>query len=306
MKKIVISFLILFIFVVTLFHSCTYDIGQPVKPPFTHREIEGFENDTKLPAGWAQYNPDGDASWEVVSNIAHTGNHCVGFNNCSGNGNADMSGRRDALISPSYDFSEATTVSLSFDIAYAVLNFKNQLYPDSLTIFSSIDGGNTWKKIYLNGGEGLSNIPPITTSPPCWLPSVENEWRTDFISLNNLAGQPNVKFQFENHSAWGEWMCIDNITVTSSNGSSDCEKITYSKDIEPIMKTNCATKGCHVPNGASPDLTIFQGAKESADNGQLKKRMIDGNPSFMPSSGKLSDTDLEKVACWINAGAPNN
>ena len=101
-------------------------------------------------------------------------------------------------------------------------------------------------------------------------------------------------------------MCIDNITVTSSNGSSDCEKITYSKDIEPIMKTNCATKGCHVPNGASPDLTIFQGAKESADNGQLKKRMIDGNPSFMPSSGKLSDTDLEKVACWINAGAPNN
>ena len=185
MKKIVISFLILFIFVVTLFHSCTYDIGQPVKPPFTHREIEGFENDTKLPAGWAQYNPDGDASWEVVSNIAHTGNHCVGFNNCSGNGNADMSGRRDALISPSYDFSEATTVSLSFDIAYAVLNFKNQLYPDSLTIFSSIDGGNTWKKIYLNGGEGLSNIPPITTSPPCWLPSVENEWRTDFISFNN-------------------------------------------------------------------------------------------------------------------------
>jgi hypothetical protein len=306
MKKTVLFFLFLLITVIISFHSCIKDVGQPIRPPFTNRLVEGFENGTNLPSGWSLVNSDGDAAWEVITNTSHTGNHCIGFNNCSGDGNTDMTGRKDRLISPSYDFSNATTANLSFDVAYALLNFKNLEYPDSLAIFSSIDGGVSWNQLYINGGASLSNIPPITTSPPCWLPTLPKEWRTDFIPLNNLAGQTNVKFAFENRSAWGEWLCLDNIIVTSSNGSSDCDKITYAKDIGPMMKSSCATKGCHEPGGESPDLTNYASVKEAADNGQLKKRMIDGNPSFMPGSGKLPDAELEKVSCWLNSGAPNN
>lgn len=306
MKKTVLFFLIILTTGVIFFHSCIKDVGQPIKPLFTNRIVEGFENNANLPAGWSIVNPDGDASWETISNTSHAGNRCIGFNNCSGDGNTDMTGRKDRLVTPAFDFSGATTASLSFDLAYALLYFKNEEYPDSLTIFSSIDGGVSWTEIYKKGGASLSNIPPITSSPPCWLPTLATEWRTDFIPLNNLAGQPNVKFAFENLSAWGQWICLDNITVTSSNGSSDCDKITYSKDIDPIIKNSCAITGCHVSNGPYPDLTTFQGVKESADNGDLKKRMIDGNPGFMPSSGKLPDAELEKVSCWLNAGAPNN
>lgn len=306
MKKTVLSFSILFSIGISFFQSCIKDVGQPIRPPFINRDSEGFENAPALPTGWSLVNPDGDAAWEVMTTAAHTGHNCIGFNNCSGNGNADMTGRRDRLISRSYDFTGATTANLSFDVAYALLNFKNQEYPDSLTIFYSIDGGVSWTSIYKNGGASLSNIPPITTSPPCWMPTLATEWRTDFIPLNYLAGQPNVKFAFENHSAWGEWLCLDNIVVTSSNGTSDCDKITYSKDIEPIIKSNCATTGCHVPNGSYPDLTSFASVKEVADDGLLKKRVIDGNPSFMPTSGKLPAAELEKISCWLNAGAPNN
>jgi hypothetical protein len=306
MKKTIIFFIFLFSAITLFFHSCIKDVGVPIRPPFNHREVEGFENSANLPSGWSLINPDGDAAWVVATDIARTGKNSIGFNNCSGNGNLDMTGRKDRLVSPSYNFSEATSVNVSFDVAYALLNFKNKLYPDTLVVFSSIDGGSTWNQIYLKGGAELTNIPFITTSPPCWNPSTDKDWRTDYIPLNNLAGQTNVKFAFENRSNWGEWICLDNITVSSSNGSTDCDKITYSKDIEPIITNSCALTGCHIPNGTGSDFTTFDGVKEAADNGSLKKRMIDGNPSFMPPAGKLPQSDLDKVICWLNAGAPNN
>ncbi|HET6225312.1 MAG TPA: choice-of-anchor J domain-containing protein [Bacteroidia bacterium] len=308
MRKTYVVAALCFAFGFILFHSsCRYDAGQPTEPPFSFSHVEGFEEASTLPSGWRLVNPDNDAAWEVVTTTAHTGKNCIGFNNCSGDGNTDMTGRKDRLISPSYDFSKATSAGLSFDIAYALLIFKNQEYPDSLAIFSSVDGGTTWETIYLKGGSDLSNIQPITTSPPCWSPASAAEWKTDYIPLNSLAGQPNVIFAFENRSAWGEWIFLDNIKITASGGATDCDKITYSKDIQPIIKGSCATIGCHVPNGSGPgDYTNFEAVKTAADNGELKKRVIDGNPSFMPTGGKLDDAALDKINCWLNAGAPNN
>ncbi len=295
------------IIILLFFHSCVKDRGQPIKPPFNFKMVEGFENSSSLPAGWKLDNPNNDASWEVLTTVAHTGNNCIGFNNCSGDGNTDMTGRKDRLISPVYDFTDATSASIAFDVAYAVLNFKNQLYPDSLTISYSIDGGNTWVQIYQNGGESLSNIPPITVSPPCWLPSGPSDWRTDYIPINNLAGQSNVMFAFENLSSWGEWICLDNVTITATSGTTNCDDITYAKSIQPIIQSECATQGCHVSGGSGPtDFSTFDGVKADVDNGSLKKRMIDGNPNIMPPSGKLPETTLDKIVCWLNAGAPNN
>lgn len=306
-KKYFTSILILAALSLFIFHSCINDVGQPVAPPFNFHQVEGFEDGTSLPAGWKINNPDNDASWEVVTTSAHTGTHCVGFNNCSGNGSMDMTGKRDRLISPAYDFSKATTVNITFDIAYALLFFKNQEYNDTLAIFCSINGGVTWDSLYLKSGIELSNIQPIYSSPPCWAPTVATDWRTDYIQVNKLAGQPNVMFAFENRSAWGQWIYLDNITINATSGSSDCDKITYAKEIQPIIQNSCATVGCHVPNGSAPtDYTFFENVKADAENGSLKKRMIDGNPNFMPPSGKMDAATLDKVNCWLNAGAPNN
>ncbi|HSH67379.1 MAG TPA: hypothetical protein VLB84_16665, partial [Bacteroidia bacterium] len=113
-KTYFIYFLFLCGLGIIFFHSCIKDVGQPISPPFSFHQTEGFEGGSTLPSGWKLVNPDNDAAWEVVTSVAHTGNNCVGFNNCSGDGNTDMTGRIDRLISPSYDFSKATSVNLSF------------------------------------------------------------------------------------------------------------------------------------------------------------------------------------------------
>ncbi len=178
--------------------------------------MEGFENSFTLPAGWNINNPDNDASWEITTTVANTGTNAIGFNNCSGNGNgADMTGTKDRFITCSYDFTKATTTTiLSFDLAYAVLDYKNQIHADSLAIFSSSDCGSTWDQIYLKGGTELSNI---LTSVSCWTPAA-SDWKNESIGLGNLAGKPNVMFAFENRSNWGEWIYIDNINIVAVTG----------------------------------------------------------------------------------------
>jgi len=178
--------------------------------------VEGFENSTDFPAGWTLDNPDGDASWQIVTTLAHTGSNCIGFDNCDGNGiGADMTGSKDRFITNAYDFTNVTAKSsLSFDLAYAVLSYKNKTLSDSLAIYASTDCGSTWDLLYLKGGSELSGI---TTSISCWTPT-DADWRSENISLSNFAGKPNVTFAFENRSNWGEWIYLDNINITAVTG----------------------------------------------------------------------------------------
>lgn len=200
---------------------------------------EGFEANTDLPTGWTLDNPEGDAAWQVVSNVSHSGTNSIGFDNCDGNGaGADMTGTKDRFITTAYDFTKTTaTASLSFDLAYAVLNYKNKTLSDSLAIYSSTDCGTTWNLLFLKGGTDLSNI---ITQESCWMPTA-NDWRTETINLGSLAGKQNVMFAFENRSNWGEWIYIDNINITAITG---------------IEKINPLTSFTIYPNPASTEFTI--------------------------------------------------
>jgi hypothetical protein len=299
--------LILIMCGVVFFYSCAKDRGKLPPKPFNLNVVESFESSSNFPSGWTLANPDNDAKWVVNTTVGHNSKNSMGFNNCSGNDTADMTGKKDRCITASYDFTGATSASISFDVAYAISTY---IYTDSLAVFASTDGGNSWNQIYLKGGEDLTNIPVLqtNTTSPCWEPTFPNDWRTDKITVNSLAGKSNVKFAFENRSDWGEWIYIDNVTITATNTSNtNCDKVTYTKDVKPIMLSQCAIPGCHVLGGAHPtDLDTYAGVKAMVDNGRLKKRMIDGNPSFMPTSGKLSGSVLGNIQCWLDNGAPNN
>jgi len=309
-KASLVRFTLLIVGIVFILHACKKDQGALPIPPFNFSVLEDFEHSSNLPAGWSLWNPNNDAAWQVVTTVGHKSHNCVGFNNCSGNGTADMTGRKDRLYTPQYDFSQATNVSLAFDVTYAVLNVHAVTYTDTLAVWASVDGGVSWTRLYYKGGSDLTNIPIITTSQPCWTPDTSASstcWRTDKITVNSVAGKSKVMFAFENISGWGEWIFLDNISIKASSGTvTNCSGITFSKVVGPILNSNCALSGCHDASSGRTDFSSYAGAKSAATSGSLKKRMIDGNPSFMPTSGKLADSTLSKVQCWLDAGAPNN
>ena len=82
--------------------------------------------------------------------------------------------------------------------------------------------------------------------------------------------------------------------------SVDCSTITLSGNIATIIQTNCASASCHGGN-RSPLLTTNEEIIAAAS--RIKARTGAGT---MPPSRPLSSEDIEAIACWVDAGAPNN
>jgi hypothetical protein len=88
--------------------------------------------------------------------------------------------------------------------------------------------------------------------------------------------------------------------------ASACDSIRYSNGIKTIIDANCATSGCHdnatKQNGF--DFSIYSTVQGQATNGRIMARAIEGNPTPMPPSGKLPQSQLDSLKCWIEKGAP--
>lgn len=97
----------------------------------------------------------------------------------------------------------------------------------------------------------------------------------------------------------------DNEEELYPNFVCDTSAATFMAVIDPIIKSNCALSGCHVPGGSgNGDYTNYAGIKAAVDNGKIQERAI--NLRNMPPSGPLSNCDILKLQTWINNGALNN
>ena len=93
----------------------------------------------------------------------------------------------------------------------------------------------------------------------------------------------------------------DNCTITKSvhvlTGAS------YETDIKPIIETSCAVSGCHVTGGAAP-IVFNSIASVQANAAAIKSATANGS---MPKSGTpLTQAQKDRIACWVDDGAPNN
>lgn len=78
--------------------------------------------------------------------------------------------------------------------------------------------------------------------------------------------------------------------------------ISFAAKIQDIVTANCAITGCHVSGGNGPgDFSKFDNLKAKANG--VKTRT--GNKS-MPLGRTLTDEQIKQIACWVDAGAPNN
>ena len=189
--------------------------------------VEGFETNSSLPTAWSLANSDADAAWQISTLAAKTGVNSIGLNNCNGNGNADMTGKKDRFYTNPYNFSTATNPVLTFDVGYTTISSGGITYTDTLVVYASNDCGATWNSVYYKGGTDLATAPNVVAgsgSSACWAPAT-SEWRNESISLTAYAGNANVMFAVENRSGWGQWLFLDNININSTATVAISEKL---------------------------------------------------------------------------------
>jgi len=93
----------------------------------------------------------------------------------------------------------------------------------------------------------------------------------------------------------------DNCTVTK--GVTVLSGTSYVTDIKPIIETSCAVASCHVSGGAAP-FAFTNVASVQAHASEIKTVTANGS---MPKSGTpLTQLQKDRIACWVDDGAPNN
>ena len=93
---------------------------------------------------------------------------------------------------------------------------------------------------------------------------------------------------------------------------------TYEADIKPIIDISCAYSGCHAGADAgmfvtdiSKDYTNYEGLLATIENGSFADRTLDSldMPPFYTPDGnpkELTAAELEIIACWLEAGYPED
>ena len=172
---------------------------------------EGFQSFT-LPNNWSIDNPDGSQTWEINSNYGYNSSSSIFIENSVYAAN----GQYDDLNSPTFNFTTANSISLTFDYAYSLWTNPNssQIWSDTLIVLVSNDCGLTWQKVWERAGNNL-----VTTSPVYngfeWYPSSNNDWKSANINLNNYANSDGVIIKFRNVNQYENNLFLDNINISS-------------------------------------------------------------------------------------------
>lgn len=179
---------------------------------------EDFEDSLSFPGvdGWVQNNDGGPIQWERVNFAsAGTGAYSLRVNNYT-----NTVRNIEEWITPSMSFTGITfPIRLTFKVAYAQ---RSSTLEDQLRVLYTNDCGLNWSaSSYSKSGSTLAtNGGSYVTSS--FTPN-NSQWRTETVTINAVQNLPNVRFKFENTTAKGNNVYIDEINITGNGVGIDEE-----------------------------------------------------------------------------------
>lgn len=73
---------------------------------------------------------------------------------------------------------------------------------------------------------------------------------------------------------------------------------TYDNEIGAIVTAECATGSCH------PSYSTYSGIQGIINNGQFEREVLTNQS--MPRGGRLSQSEINAIQCWVDNGYPEN
>ena len=77
---------------------------------------------------------------------------------------------------------------------------------------------------------------------------------------------------------------------------------TYDGYVSGIISSKCS--GCHGSGSSDGDYSTYSGLSTITSNGKFEKEVL--TDQSMPSNGSISESDLNKLKCWVENGFPEN
>jgi PKD repeat protein len=197
--------------------------------------VEDFFAGQFPPIQWTVYNFDENPYKRTVK--FNRGGRGRGNKNEGLNGSARMQfntysnyDQVDALTSPLIAIQGNKELELSFDVAYAPVFHTEDaaispnvpklpfLYTDTLSVFLSMDCGQSWQEVFRKGGEELATNRNFASDGP-FIPDTLEDWRKEVInlSLSNVDSNTRVQLKFETLNGNGNNLYIDEVKLNVVN-----------------------------------------------------------------------------------------
>jgi hypothetical protein len=137
-----------------------------------------------------------------------------------------LGGSKDAIISPSIDFTKITDTKLNFDYSYATTSFYDSLINEKLVVSYSTNCGRTWIPLHTicyskDAAQTTSFSTDLITagiySGKEFIPSSDDVWKTANIDLkpiiaNSSKNRVRIKLEFT-ASSYSNNLYIDNVNI---------------------------------------------------------------------------------------------
>ena len=158
---------------------------------------------------WTILSQQSMLNWETTT--TNKGNSLVyrAFSNTS-------KGDEAWLVSPVLDFSKSVKASVFFDLSYASSGKGN----DRLQVLSSTDGGESFTQAQF---DQTGNQFSSANSSSEWIPATDLDWKRQYVNLNDLVGQRNVRLAFVATNDNGNNIYLDNIELYNDDNPSPPE-----------------------------------------------------------------------------------
>ena len=182
---------------------------------------EGFSTAAFPPVGWnyVHFNPNNQMTRNASVGGFGLSTGCVKMDHYSGA--MDITGQLDYLMLPRLDLSTAPVgTTLDFGVADPQ---DNTASTEHLMVSASTDCGTIWSTLYDEEGASLSTTTPGTGA---FTPSAA-QWRTDYVDLSAVIGQPEVIFMFVTDSDFGNNMYLDDVRVANTVGIAEAHGIRF-------------------------------------------------------------------------------
>ncbi|MEJ7644750.1 MAG: choice-of-anchor J domain-containing protein [Chryseolinea sp.] len=201
-------------------NTLSFEIYEPNKVPDPHPEDNQLAIKTilnsdqdRIPlretfndeweSSWSVVNPHGGMEWKELTTNFDESIYFNAYNNSS-------IGDQAWVVSPVLDFSNASSASVFFDLSYRYRGSAK----DEVKILASRNCGESYDEVlYSKSGDSISSVSSLSA----WTPSLPSHWNREYVNLNSLAGEENVRLAFVFTNENGNNIYIDNIEFFTSD-----------------------------------------------------------------------------------------
>ena len=262
-------------------------------PEFIGPYMDDFENAS---AGWwVTQNPEENhARFTLMPGVGKGLSHAYQLNNYKDVSQAQaytedwfyygrLGGSKDYLISPSYDLSNTSNVSISFDYAYGTKATTLADITEELKVYSSRDCGETWQ---LRSNATVDNEELVTAGYQVgnFVPTTDQQWATKTFTYSSTAQDTKIRFRFEfTASDFSSNFYFDNFNITGVLG----------------MEENGASIGVSIsPNPVASGSEIAVQIDQSMENMEI--RVLDINGSLISTTAIAASNGTQTLLIPMN------